>query len=210
MTPLETNIHTLRHAQTTYGAEKRYAGSIDVSLSPQGVKDCVAAKEALKSVTFDAVISSPMRRAVETAQLVAPEAPEFVLQPLCVERGFGIMEGLTWDEVQRLEPAVLFVSVGGDLHSVNPKDGEPFEDLWQRARSFKRWVFRNYSGRNVLIVSHGVFLQSFHGLLRGFNCIESLTTHPPNLELTRFRFVGDCLMEQDARRLVDESGRPSF
>ena len=113
------------------------------------------------------------------------------------------MEGLTWDDVQSLKPPVLMISVGNDLHTVNPKGGEPFEEVWDRAKKFRRFIFDNYSGSNILVVSHGVFLQMFHGVLRGLNCIESLASYPANLELARFRFVGQRLSEESVIRLSD-------
>jgi broad specificity phosphatase PhoE len=85
---------------------------------------------------------------------------------------------------------------------VNPKGGEPFEAMWERARRFRRFLFRAYRGSNILVVSHGVFLQMFHGVLRGSNCIESLAVYPSNLELATFEFVGHRLQAERVVRLI--------
>jgi broad specificity phosphatase PhoE len=154
---------------------------------------------------FDVAISSNMRRAVETAQILTGGRIPIVKCKLCAERNFGIMEGHTWDEVQKFDPPILFVEVGNDLHSVNPKGGESFEDLWYRAIKFNRFLFKNYTGRNVLVVSHGVFLQMFHGVLRGLNCIESLGSYPANLELASFRFSNNCLIGEERKKLIGQA-----
>lgn len=197
----ETVVATLRHARTPYGAERRYAGSIDVPLSEQGERDCVAAAEALHGAAFDVVITSTLRRAIDTARLLRLDGATHVQCDLCRERGFGVLEGLTFDQAKSLDPPVLFVQVGDDVHSVNPAGGEPFEVVWERARRFSRHVFRKYEGSRVLVVSHGVFLQMLHGVLRGSNCIESLGSYPGNLELTSFRFSDRTLVDEQSTTL---------
>ena len=53
-----------------------------------------------------------------------------------------------------------------------------------------------------MVVSHGVFLQMFHGVLRGLSCIESLGIYPSNLELAKFQFVGEQLVDEKVTRLL--------
>lgn len=201
---MRTTISTLRHARTAYNDERRYAGSIDVPLSDRGRQEARSAAARLENHRYDAIVASRLRRTRETAEYFATAGTPIVQTRLCNERCFGIMEGLTWDEVQRLDPPVLMIPVGNELHTVNPQQGEPFEDLWERARRFRRFLFRRFAGRNVLVISHGVFLQLFHGHLRGRNCIESLAFVPENLELRRFEFSGDSLVEERAIKLGGE------
>ena len=199
--PVGTTISTIRHAHTAYNADKRYAGSIDVSLSEAGICDARNAAAKLAGQTFDIVITSALKRSIETARILVGDTAPLMTSSLCNERNFGVMEGLTWDEVHGLEPPVLFIEVGNDTHSVNPKGGEPLEDVWQRARRFRRFLFREYKGSSVLVVSHGVFLQMFHGVLRGLSCIEALAVYPANLELARFQFAGQRLVEEKTFKL---------
>ena len=125
-----------------------------------------------------------------------------VLTALCSERKFGAIEGLTWDQVQQLP--VMMIKVGHDLHTVNPKGGEPLEKVWLRAQAFRSFLLKNYCGAHVLVISHGVFLQMFHGLLRGLTCIESLASYPGNLEVRQFTLRGLELVREvpvEAERL---------
>jgi broad specificity phosphatase PhoE len=202
----ETTIYTIRHAHTQYNADKRYAGTIDVPLSEAGIRDARAAAAKLAGLSLDVVMTSTLRRSIETAQILVDHGVPVVQSRLCNERNFGVMEGLSWDEVQLLDPPVLFIEVGNDLHSVNPQRGEPFEEVWERAKKFRHFIFKEYRGSRVLVVSHGVFLQLFHGLLKGLSCIESLAVYPSNLVLFRFRFSGNRLTEEKAFRLADDQG----
>lgn len=199
---VNTSISTLRHAHTQYNAERRYAGSIDIPLSETGAKDAMQAAPKLAEIKFDMVITSKLKRAIQTTQILIGDSAPIIQNELCNERNFGIMEGLTWDDIQTLQPPVLMINVGNDLHTVNPKGGEPFEDVWERAKKLRHLIFQAYAGTNILVVSHGVFLQMFHGVLRGLNCIEALGSYPSNLELAKFQFNGDQLVEEKITRLL--------
>ncbi len=200
--PVKTVIHTIRHGHTAYNAEKRYAGTVDIALSEKGIKDCQEVAPKIADYPFDVVVTSTLKRSIESAQLLLPRHPMVVQNELCNERCFGIMEGRTWDEILKFDPPILMIDVGNDLHTVNPKDAEPFEDVWERAKRFRNFLFRNYKGKNILVVSHGVFLQMFHGVLKGLSCIESLAVYPSNLELASFCFLGNHLVESTSVKLM--------
>ncbi len=205
--PIETIIHTLRHGHTQYNEEKRYAGTIDIPLSERGVKECQKAAQKIIDYPFDVVVTSTMKRSIETARLLVPGSPVIIQCALCNERRFGVMEGHTWEEVLKFDPPILMIDVGNDLHTVNPKEGEPFEDVWQRAKSFRTFLFKNYKGKNILVISHGVFLQMFHGVLKGSSCIESLAMFPSSLELASFCFSNNRLVEASTVKLMNITDR---
>lgn len=200
-----TIIFTIRHGHTQWNTEKRYAGTIDIPLSEKGIEDCRKAAEKLAGYHFDVVVTSEMNRSLNTARLLVSDRTPIVQSMLCNERRFGVMEGHTWEEIQTFVPPIMMIEVGGDLHTVNPQGGEPFEDVWDRAKRFRRFLFKQYRGKSILVVSHGVFLQMFHGLLRGVSCIESLAAYPANLELANFCFHGNRLMEAGVVQLNHKS-----
>ncbi len=199
----ETIISTIRHAETAYNGQKRYAGSLDIPLNENGISQARRAADRLNKADYDLVLTSKLKRAYDTAKILLGDAVPILQTKLCNERNFGIMEGLSWEEVKKLEPPVLMIEVGNDLHTVNPQRGEPFEKVWQRAITFRRLIFRKYKGRRILVVSHGVCRQFFHGLLRGLTCIESLAKYPSNLELATFRFIGEELVEENVSKLTE-------
>jgi len=195
---VETIINTIRHAKTLYNLEHRYAGSTDVPLSEQGIQDTREIAVRLSGRSFDKVITSTLRRSIETANILISDNGHFEKNDLCDERNFGLLEGLTLNEVHELDPPILFVEIGSDQHSVNPAGCEAFEDVWMRANIFQNYLFSNCKGSNILIVSHSIFLQLFHGMLRGMNCIESLAkSYPSTLDLTSFYFRGKDLVNEE-------------
>lgn len=198
-----TTICTVRHAQTDYGVQRRYAGWIDVPLSRQGVEDTKRASRKLMGRKFDVVITSALKRSIETASLLLGEDVRPVKCSCCNERNYGVMQGLTEGEVKLIEPRVTFIEVGNDYHSLNPPQGETFQMLRERAEKLLRFVFENYRGRTVLVISHGVFLQQFHGLIRGLDWKQSLATNVQLLEFNTFHFRDTLLNSHSARKLVE-------
>ncbi len=75
--------------------------------------------------------------------------------------------------------------------------------LRRRAEKLRQLILGKYRGLTVLVVSHGVFLQQFHGLLRGLNWTQSLATYARNLEFATFRFRGTVLDSDTAFQLVE-------
>jgi len=201
-----TIVHAVRHAQTDFGAEDRYAGSRDVDLNAKGVADALRARDALANEHYDVVLSSPLLRARRTAELLRPGVPKEIDDRL-VERTFGKLEGRTWADAQHFDPPILFIEVGAEQHSVNPPGAEPFEDVWYRARAVAHDLLGRHAGRRLLLVSHSVFLQMFTGVLIGSSCIESLALRLGNLELAEFELSDRALIGHRTRCLINETHR---
>ena len=199
-----TIINTVRHGETAYNREKRYAGTIDVPLNENGISSTLDGSKKLRGIKFDIVITSTLKRSIQTARLLVGDDISLVKNHLCNERNYGKMQGLTEEEVELIKPKILYVNVGSVDHSVNPPEGEPFELLRERAVKFKSFIFENYEGSNILVVSHGIFLQQFHGLIQGKSCIESLRIVVPNLEMMSFHFKGPLLIREKSANLTDK------
>jgi broad specificity phosphatase PhoE len=93
-------IVLVRHPETVANAESRYIGRLDSPLSPRGGRQSAWLARSLENWGADSVFSSPLGRALLTAQAIAPAGvPVSVLGGLS-EIDFGIAEGLTYDEIQ--------------------------------------------------------------------------------------------------------------
>jgi broad specificity phosphatase PhoE len=96
-----------RHGLTTRSHPEQHLGQrIDVSLSAKGREQAAALAERLEPVALARIISSPMRRARETAELVAARCRTDALEPVEVderllEMDYGAWEGLTYDELEQ-------------------------------------------------------------------------------------------------------------
>jgi len=192
-----TRILTIRHGQTAYNVEKRYAGSIDIPLNEQGIEDAQNAAIVLKDYELDILITSKLKRAIQTGELlIAGRNIQIIHNKLCNERNYGKMQGLTYSEVEEIRPRIKYFKLNNDFHSLNPPDGDTFPVLRRRAKLFSQFIFQNYTGTNILVVSSSAFMQQLHGIFRGTDCMESLRDEIHNLDCTTFTFNGTKLIEE--------------
>jgi broad specificity phosphatase PhoE len=192
-----TRILTIRHGQTVYNLEKRYAGSIDIPLNEKGIEDAENAAFILKDYELDIVITSKLKRAIQTAErLIDGRNIHIIQNKLCNERNYGKMQGLNYLEVEEIKPRIKYFKLNNDFHSLNPPDGETFPALRRRAKLFSQFIFQNYIGSSILVVSSSAFMQQLHGIFRGTDCMESLRNDIHNLECTTFTFNGRKLIEE--------------
>lgn len=110
-------IYLLRHGETAYNAQRRYLGRSDAPLSPAGRAALVRADLAPSTVYV-----SPMVRAVETAEILFPEA-RLVPVPDLREMDFGIFEGKSYQEMAHW-PAYREWVDGGCLGEVPGGEGK--------------------------------------------------------------------------------------
>lgn len=212
--PGETLLFTVRHGLTELNRDQRVSGaSVDVPLLPEGIHQAEEARDRFAGTPLDVVISSPLVRAIQTAEIVTGVSRDGIeIDPLCNERSFGLMEGLTRAEVESRFPQVEYLQIGHIGYSLNPPGGEPFPALQDRARRCLHGVLTRHRGRRILISSHQTFLLQLHGVLRGLDPFESLHDDLLNLELNLFHLdPHDALLSHRREQLVTWSARfPSF
>ncbi|HSK99587.1 MAG TPA: histidine phosphatase family protein [Rubrobacteraceae bacterium] len=208
-----TLLSTVRHGLTELNRDKRVGGRVDVPLIEEGRRQAREAHEGFDGTPFDVVISSPLSRALETAEIVAGiNREEVVIDEGCTERSFGEMEGLRPHEVRERLPRVEYVRVGHVDYSLNPPGGETFEQLHERAREFLVRTLGAHGGRSVLLFAHENFLQQLHGVLRGLGPMESLEHAILNCELNRFCLDddGSLVSHHRVELCASASDYPSF
>lgn len=144
-----------RHGATANNAEARFTGQANVGLSALGHRQAEALAEALASEPLDAVVTSDLRRARETAEAIARDhALPLIEDPDLREIALGDWEGRTLDEVVEAESEVWAAWKRGEPGAA-PPGGETVPDFAERiGRSLARWQERLPEGR-VLWVTHG-------------------------------------------------------
>ncbi len=207
-------LFTLRHGVTELNRDKRVSGqTLDVPLLPEGIRQAEEARKQFPGTPVDVVISSPLVRAIQTAEIVTGFPREAIeIDPQATERSFGRMEGLTRAQVESRFPEVRYLQIGHIGYSLNPPDGEPFPALQDRARQFLHRLLERHRGRRILISSHQTFLQQLHGVLRGLGHVEALHNDILNLELNLFHLNAQGqLMSYRSQPLVPQASQyPSF
>src|ERR1700674_421178 len=146
----------LRHGETAWNRERRYQGWTDTPLSPEGLVQAEAAARELKEHTFAAVYSSPLRRALDTAAVIAaPHGLEVETDPAFRDLGFGQWEGLTLDEA-RARDAVLHADWAKMPHLVSPPNGESLATARERVLAGLERLRAGHADETVCLVAHGI------------------------------------------------------
>ena len=152
-TPTTTLL--LRHGETEHTVRKLFSGSggADPPLTPTGLAQAAAAAAALTDRGITAVVSSPMLRARETADVVASALglPVREVDDLR-ECAFGAWEGRSFAEVREGWPNELTAWLAST--SVTPPGGESFDAVGRRARRARDQLLARYPEGTVLVVSH--------------------------------------------------------
>ncbi|HEY3556427.1 MAG TPA: bifunctional RNase H/acid phosphatase [Kribbella sp.] len=151
-----TQLIFLRHGETPHTAEKRFSGSggDDPALSETGRAQAAAAAAYLSRLGgIDAVVTSPMRRARETASVVAERLGlGAVVDDGWVECSFGDWDGHTFAEVQEKWPDALNAWL--ESTTASPPGGESFDTCARRARAARDGLLARYPGKKVVVVTH--------------------------------------------------------
>jgi probable phosphoglycerate mutase len=121
-----------RHGHTDRSEPEQYLGqTLDIPISDRGREQAVALHDRLASVTFGRVLSSPLRRARQTAEVIRPDAI-IEIDDRLKEADYGAWEGLTIDEIDARWPAER-ASWEADPTKASPPSGERAQDVAQRA-----------------------------------------------------------------------------
>ncbi|MCK9928579.1 bifunctional RNase H/acid phosphatase [Frankia sp. Mgl5] len=139
----------LRHGQTPLSVEKRFSGTVEASLTDLGLEQAAAAADRLRGEPFDAVISSPLKRARQTADALGRD---YLIDEDLRETDFGAWEGMTFAEVRERFPDELNAWLADP--SVPPPGGESLLSTVARVAAARDRIMAQYPAGRVLVVSH--------------------------------------------------------
>jgi broad specificity phosphatase PhoE len=149
-----TRVFLVRHGATPLTADDRFAGSSDVPLGPEGYIQVERLAERLAAAPLAAVYSSPLRRSVTTATVVAsPHGLAPVLADGLREIDHGCWEGLRRDEVQQMFPEE-YAAWERDPVQCAPQGGETGQHVLARALPVMNDIILRHAGESVLVVAH--------------------------------------------------------
>jgi broad specificity phosphatase PhoE len=149
-------LFAVRHGDTEYARERRFAGARDVPLSPHGLRQCEEVGRALSGVAVSAVYASPLGRAQASALPIAsPHKLAVRVEPAFREMAFGAWEGLGRADVAVRFPAE-FEAWRVTPHLVRPPGGERLEDVAARVTAGVAALCEAHGGETVVVVSHAI------------------------------------------------------
>jgi broad specificity phosphatase PhoE len=144
----------VRHGETEWNLEGRVCGRTDVYLSDTGRRQAWLLARRLKSIPFEVMYSSPLRRALDTAHLIGKATgKDPVVDPRLTELNYGTWEGKLFEEICRENP-VLYHAWVADPGRIAPPQGESGEQLIERVAPFLADLAVRHPRGNVLVVCH--------------------------------------------------------
>ncbi len=157
------NLLLVRHGKTNWNKEKKAAGLTDIELNEEGIKQAEILRDELKDINIDVIISSPLKRAMKTAEIINEyHNLDIIKDEQVIERNLGIYEGQPNEQE-------IFNEIRYYTKNVSVEGGEDCRTYTKRVFDFLDKVINKYKGNEdtVLIVSHGFFLRSANWYFNG-------------------------------------------
>jgi alpha-ribazole phosphatase len=147
-------FYLVRHGETEWNAENRFCGRTDVPLSEAGRRQAKSLAERLKPTPFEALYSSPLTRALETARLISESCGlEPIVDESLVELDYGQWEGKTLAEIRKNHPKT-YQAWDANPAQVAPPGGESGLEAQQRVVSFLDSLAAKHPQGYALVVFH--------------------------------------------------------
>jgi broad specificity phosphatase PhoE len=153
-------LNLVRHGTTTLNVENRYRGRRDIPLDAQGYQDAVDAARCLSQVGLTAVYTSPLRRTIATAQIIADEArvPDLRILHGLNNVDYGAWEGLTAEEAAIFDPEAFALYQTSPSRAACPL-GERLSDAQHRMMAALQLIASRHGGEAVAAVTHAVMIR---------------------------------------------------
>jgi broad specificity phosphatase PhoE len=147
-------LYFVRHGQSVMNVSGHVSGHTDTELTDEGREQAKVAGQSAKNLQIDYIISSPLKRAHETAKIIAREIgyPEasIHLNSLFMERYYGKAEGEVWR---------------ADLDVDGFADVETVDEIMGRAKQALKFL-HSLEAERILVVSHGAFGRALRSVIR--------------------------------------------
>lgn len=149
----------MRHGQTEWNRVERFRGRADLSLNETGVKQAEAAAASLRGQQVAAIYSSPLKRAIQTADAIALQL-KLRVQPLegLIDIDFGSFQGLSAEEARKKDNKLLIMWLEKPHLARFPK-GESLDIVRRRVLAAVDGLAAKHKDQTVIMVSHKVVCQ---------------------------------------------------
>jgi broad specificity phosphatase PhoE len=179
-----TTIFLARHGESDWNVAKRFQGHSDRPLTERGRQQAHALADLVSSQEIDAVYTSPLSRARETAEIVAARTGlEPVALPELREVDTGSWSGLSRADVEARFPEGFARWRSGGSGWEN---GESYEEMAERVIGALRRIADDHPDGRVLVISHGGPIRAIHAAAEGLAIKDYRRLKPvePNARLS--------------------------
>lgn len=150
-----TEIILVRHGETEWNVTEIFRGRTDIELNETGLRQAKLLAEYLGKVKINAIYSSPLKRALKTAEVIASyHKLDVDIAPSLIDLNFGKWQGLSHQEVKD-KYKELYTEWINHPDQVKMPAGESLDDVRKRAMGVVAKVIARYKG-TVVLVSHRV------------------------------------------------------
>ena len=151
-------LYVIRHGETDWNIESRMQGHTDIPLNSNGHNQAQSAAKKLKDINFDLIISSPLSRAIDTANHInnSKDVP-IITDTRIIERSFGDLEGKTNSVFSELGFSIhelLDYSINYDKYNI-----ETLKALFSRIELFIDDIKSKYQNKTILVSTHNGIAQ---------------------------------------------------
>lgn len=171
-------IYLVRHGETAKNREKRLQGRSDAPLNDNGIQQSEQVRDFFvnQGIFFDKVYSSPLKRAVQTAQIIAGDQAEIFTDDRLLEMDYGPYEGCN---LENPAPELMFF-FSDFVHNPAPEGMESLSHVTERLGIFLKRIQKDHS-RNILIATHAIAMKG---------ALEYLT--PDSGGAYWSKYIGNC------------------
>jgi probable phosphoglycerate mutase len=192
-----TEVLLIRHGETAWNAKKRLQGHLDIPLSTVGQRQAAALGRALEKEALDAVISSDLQRARQTAEAIAaPRGMPVHVDTGLRERCYGAFEGMLHGEIAQRYPDAYQAWQTREINARFP-DGEhvaeTLHEFSQRSVDAITRIVRGGRYRKVALVAHGGVLECAYRAAQGRGFAHARDFDILNASINRFQWDGTVL-----------------
>ncbi len=180
-----TRLLLIRHGQTDWNVATRIQGETDIRLNATGLEQARRLAQALADEALDHVISSDLARARDTAAALAQATGAALrIDAGLRERGFGIFEGLTFDEIAQRHPqgAKRWRRRDPDF---GPEGGETLQAFFDRSVQTVARLAAQHQGESIALVAHGGVLDCLYRAATRLPLQAPRTWQVPNASINR-------------------------
>lgn len=170
-------VYIVRHGEVMHNALKQY-NATDEDLNQYGIEQANELKEKIKDMKFDVIISSPLKRAVHTAEIITEN--NIIIDSRLKERNPGSLSGQSLSVTNREEYWNYYTTIQYGT-------SENIQEFFKRVYNFlDELKTKNYE--SVLIVAHSGVSKAFSGYFEGINDGLFLNRGLKNCEIKEYEF----------------------
>lgn len=163
-----TKIYLTRHGETEWNRQFRFQGHKNSDLTDKGILAAELLADRIEEISIDYIISSPLMRAYNTAEIVkGSKNIEILKNDGLKEINLGDFEGLSYMDIKKENPEII-QSIENDPFNNRYPNGENLKEFYNRVIKAFKEIIDKCKNKTILIVAHGGTLKCIEAYIKDF------------------------------------------